>query len=101
MSTMQLIPIDGEKLKIAILLKGLSFTQIDRELGFANGYTSKTIRRQSSTLAFIRMLEKLYGIPFSAYEVKEPEPVPPPLMRWWKKTNRKTTSFTTLSICRN
>ena len=74
MSVVKLIPIDGKKLKNAILLKGISsFTQIDQEIGFANGYTSKVIRRNSSTLAYIRMLEKLYDIPFSDYAPEKPK----------------------------
>lgn len=74
MSTQGLIPIDGEKLKIEILTRGLSFRQIDSELGFAGGYTSKTIRRGSATLGFIKMLDTLYGIPRLLYEPKPEEP---------------------------
>jgi IS30 family transposase len=68
MSTQKLIPIDGEKLKIEILKKGLSFKQIDEEVGFAHGYVSRTTKRNSITRGFIKMLEKMYDIPFSDYE---------------------------------
>ena len=76
------VPVNGDKLKLCLLKKGLRSSEVSREMGFAQNYLSDAARRGQMSGACAVMLENMYGIPLKDYKAElvmipeEPEPEP-------------------------
>lgn len=77
--TIKTLPIDGEKLKRAILSKGY-ITEISEELGYEKAYLSQTCKYGRITQSAALLLEKMYGIKYEDYkpEEKKEDPIEEP-----------------------
>ena len=56
------IEIDGEKLKAALVKRGLSFTEASTALGFGSSYISNAIHRGMVSMVASKMLESEFNI---------------------------------------
>lgn len=65
----QKIEIDGQKLKKAILKRGLHVSVVSMELGFSKCYLDQHIKGNYTLKTTAIALEQLYRIPLSEYEV--------------------------------
>ena len=66
---MQKIEIDGQKLKNAILKRGLHTSVVSKELGCSKCYLDQHIKNNYTLKTTAIALEQLYRIPLSEYEV--------------------------------
>ena len=66
---MQKIEIDGQKLKKAILKRGLHTSVVSKELGCSKCYLDQHIKNNYTLKTTAIALEQLYRIPLSEYEV--------------------------------
>ena len=73
--TVKALPIDGEKLKSAILSKGY-ITEISEELGCEKAYLSQTCKYGRITQSAALLLDKLYGIKYEDYKPEEKKEKP-------------------------
>ena len=73
------IKIDGAKLRAIINGRDdMTISEVGTDLGFSCNYLVNMLDRNSINAGMIKYLEKMYDIPFEAYEYKEPEPEPEP-----------------------
>ena len=73
------IEIDGEKLKAALVKRGLSFTEASTALGFGSSYISNAIHRGMMSTVASKMLESEFNIRLEDIKAEErPEPEPEP-----------------------
>lgn len=71
------IEIDGEKLKAALVKRGLSFTEASTALGFGSSYISNAIHRGMVSTVASKMLESEFNIRLEDIKAEErPEPEP-------------------------
>ena len=67
------IEINGQALKKAIYKRGYTPTQLSKELGYSHAYLDWQMRGNYTVKGTITVLEKIYGIPYSEYELKKPD----------------------------
>ena len=68
-----LIPINGEKLKVALKKRNLKRSVVSEEMGLSRCYIQSAINRNTISRSSIILLEKLFGIKFEEYSDGEQE----------------------------
>lgn len=71
---MKKLPINSDKLRKEISKRGLSTSEVSREIGHYSGYISDCINKsQAINEATAKMLQVLFNLPYEAYKADEPE----------------------------
>lgn len=68
--------INGDKLKMAFNLKGISIYKAGEKLGYSEMYIHNAINRGTIRTFDIDRINYMFGIPFEDYEYVEPTPEP-------------------------
>lgn len=72
------IEIDREKLKAALVKRGLSFTEASTALGFGSSYISNAMHRGMMSTVASKMLESEFNIRLEDIKAEERQPEPEP-----------------------
>ena len=84
-------PCDGKKLRELILGKGMSIAEAGEAIGMSKSGLTNPCTRNTISPHIVLLVEHVLGIPFSDYEVKEPEPEPTPEPKPEEKHEEKPT----------
>lgn len=68
------IEIDGNKLKKELLRRGLTMSEVSKEMGFNESYLSNHVTSGFTSLETVKMLESLYHIKYESYQPDRFEP---------------------------
>lgn len=72
-----MIEIVGSKLSDQIRQRGLTYAEVSREIGYADGFINNCISRNQINNSAMKMLNMIYHIQPDDYKIiEEPEPVP-------------------------
>ena len=67
----KMVKIDKTKLDNELRKRGLTNTDVSKELGFHNGYISDAMHRERIGVVVLRMLEVLYNISPDSYVIED------------------------------
>lgn len=70
------IPIDGMKLRDAILEKGFTIAEAGEKIGYSKSGVANPIKRNEISPHILLLVDKVLGIPLEVYKKEEKKPEP-------------------------